>query len=202
MLTNLVIDPQLIIDNIEELIDFMHSTNHNISLFTSENLLPFAQNILKTSNKRNSHEISKMLTTSANADRNQEIIVNQLIQGKSIWIYFGMILEYILLANEHLGLHLSQQYFNRQEAFICSRKINKQMKYKIDQVTYTLFESGLQRFWQRLAYKKINLHIINKIDSDTIITLLNTRGFFILIFSICIILFLVFLMEIVLYKLS
>ena len=65
------------------------------------------------------------------------------------------------------------------------------MKYKIDQVTYTLFESGLQRFWQRLAYKK-NLHIINKIDSDTIITLLNTRGFFILIFSICIILFLVF----------
>ena len=197
MLANLVSDPHVIIDTIEDLTDFMHSTKLNISVVTSKNVLPFTLFMLKKSDKKNFKKISKMIRTSINADRYPELIVNKIIQGKFIWINFGMILESILMANEHLGLHLSQQYFGATVGLIYSKKIDRQMKNKIDQVTYSLFESGLQRLWQRLAYRRINLRQINV---DSIITLQHTRGLFVLIFLIYVILFLIFLIEIFVRK--
>ena len=199
MLANLVIDPQIIIDTIKDLTDFLYSTNNNISLIVSKNYLPFTQYVLKTSDRENFPKISEMITTSTNADRHPGTVINDIVHGKSIWINFSKTLEFILMANQHSGLQLSQQYFGTQDTLIYSKKIDIKIKNKIDQVTYSLFESGLQRFWYRLAYRKIKIKII---DPENIISLLHTRGFFILILSIHIILFLVFLMELCFHKLS
>ena len=199
MLANLVSDPVVKINSIEDILDFLSSTKLNISMVTSKNLLPITLDLLKTTNKYKFKKIFNMITTSSNHDLHPEIIVNDLIKGKSIWINFSIILEFIFTANEHLGLHLgSQQYYGSHFGILYSKKIAKELKNRIDSVINSLFESGLKSFWHRLSHRKMNIH---EIDAENIITLLHTRGFFILIFIIYIILFCVLLMEIVFNKL-
>ena len=193
-LANLVSDPDVEIDSIDDLLDYMESTMLNISLVTSKNLLPLTMYILKSANEAKFKKIVKMITSISNPELHTEIIVNDVIQAKSIWINFGQPLEFILMSNQHLGLRLgSEQYYGTPFGLIYSKKIERTVKNKIDSVIYSLIESGLQKFWTGLHYSRMDL---DKIDVENKITLLHTRGVFILIFSIYIILFLILLMEI------
>ena len=185
ILTNLLNDPLIKIDSIDDLVNLLKSTKHNISLVSSKSILTWS--LLENSKD----EKFKMIF---NKLQDSPITLNDLINGKGIMINYGEFLDIVVNLLNHPNLHVSrQQYFGSAFVILYSKSFEKALKDKIDSVIIILFESGLFNFWNSIvAFRRLNW---NEIEDRHTITLENIRGLIMLMIIIYLAIFLIVIIE-------
>ena len=173
ILTNLLDDPLIKIDSIDDLVNFLESTKDNITLVSNKAQLTWQ--LLEKSQEENFQKIFRQL-------KNRNMMMNDIYNGKSVAINYGHILESKIKANKHLGLHLSsEQYFGSSINILYSKTIDKSLKNKIDSVISILFESGLQDFYNFVQLTQFKQFNFNQTEDNQIIDLEDMRGLMMLI---------------------
>ena len=186
MLKELLNNPSIIIDSIDDLVNFMRSTKNNISLVSNKYELSWQ--LLQNSDENNFKSIFQIL-------KDGIFNITDLHNGKMIGVGYSGHFEEIIKANQHLNLHLSrEQYFGSSINILYSITFINTLKEKIDSIVIILFESGLQNFWKSLRdYNPINLV---KIEDNETITIEDIRGLMMLMaiihFSVILILIIEF----------
>ena len=193
ILSNLLCDSDVIIDSIEDLVNFLKSKNDqtNITIASIETKLTWY--LLKYSDDENFKYIYSLLKNKYD--------VKDIYNGKCIAICYGNTFDYLINGNEHLDLHVSrQQYFGSAVVILYSKTIDKTLKERIDCVIRILFESGLQNFWRYSnSYKRLNF---DQIQNDQTISVQRIKGIMSLLAVVYTALILIFIFETYWHKLS
>ena len=190
ILSNLISDPVIKIDSMEDLANFIKATNKNISLVSRRVMLTW--HILEHSDDENFQNIFKLLS-----DKDYDIV--DIFNGISFAISYEHLLEPIFNANKHLGLHLSrEQCFGSEVVILYSKSIDNTLKDIIDSVINVPFESGLQNFWNYMwLYKVIN---VNQTENDETITVQYISGLMMLLPIIYSMLFVLLAFELHIFR--
>ena len=161
ILTNLLSDPLIKIDSINDLVDFIRATRANITLASSTSYMTWQ--LFKDSEDENFRTIFKRL-------KNQNYNIKDIINGKSIYIGYGFVIEKTIKSNQHPSLYIGrQQYFGSPFAVLYTKSFDKTLKEKIDSVVSTIFESGLFNLWTLLVpYKRPKETLTETENHDTI----------------------------------
>ena len=188
ILSNLLSESLIRIDSIADLINFLKSTTSNISLVTDNTRLTY--HLLKTGPDRNSQIVFKLL------NKVKDIDYDQVYNGRIIAVDYSHIFHHVIKNNPHLNFHLSsEQYLGSALVMIYSKFIDKTIKYRIDRVCDSLFESGLQELWQLLKHSR-RLKV-NPTYEKEIITMESIRGLIVLLAVLYPTMILVLLFELI-----
>ena len=185
ILTNLLSDPLLKIDSIDDLVNFIRSTRENITLISSRSLLTWQ--LFKNSEDENFRTIFRQL-------KEQSFQIKDIINGKMVLILYGFIIERIMKSNQHASLYMGrQQYFGSPFAILYAKSFDKILKEKIDSVISIIFESGLYNFWTFLVpYKRLDL---DETKANDTITMDDMKGIIMLLATIYLLVILFFMFE-------
>ena len=144
ILSNLLYDPIVRIDSIDDLVQVIK--DYNVTIAANKGELNWY--LLETSNEPNFKYIFNHLVT---------IMFNiiDILEGKTILIGYSNYYEHFIKTNKHLGFHLSSEtYFGSPFVILYSKQIERSIKERIDSIIDILFESGLHDFWESLGFRK------------------------------------------------
>ena len=177
--SNLIHHPILQIDSIDDLANFISEHPH-VKLISDNSTTswPF---IINWPGEQG-HLIRKKLSSVPIHKYNYSEVYN----GKTMIIGHDVTFHNMMNVNSHLKFHISRdRHYGTQLGLLYSKSINKDLKYKLDSICMSLFESGMLNSYQELrkSVKMLNIvdfgHSHENISMDFIVTRIR---FFILCF--------------------
>ena len=196
MLANLLFEPIIQIDSIDDLLNVVklfHSQNYNFTVVAYKDHL--AWHLLQTSEETTFKSVFKLLTNEKPFD------YQEIYEGKRVAIGFSAIFEYVMEANPHLHFHLSRElYFMSNIVSLYSKSLSLSLRRQVDHVISCVYESGLQDLWLSLQYKS-PLNVRPKENKQSI-GMQSIRGLMTLQCIIFSILVLVLILEIIIQRKS
>ena len=136
-LSNLLYNPIVKIDSIDDLVQVIK--DFNVTISSSKQQLTWY--LFETLKDPRYEFIFKHLVY------NNVPKISEILEGKIIVINYSHTHEYLIKDNKHLDLHLSKDaYFGSPIVILYAKQIKISIKERIDSVIDILFESGLQDF--------------------------------------------------------
>lgn len=146
ILSRLIYDSSYYIDSIDDIMPIANEIN----LIANKNNL--AWQLFQHNPDRRFNELFKKL------EHVESVNLREIESGKDIYFEYSHILQYLIRIQNHLDLHIAREaYYGSSFVILYSKYINQNIKEGIDSVINCLFESGLQNFWEFLAFKR-NIH--------------------------------------------
>ena len=196
IVSNLLFEPMLLVNSIDELLDIitvLNTPSRNITVVAYKEHL--AWHLLETSEETSFSQVFSLLKPSESSNA-QDFGYQQIYDGDRIAIGFSSIFEYVINANPHLDFHLAREsYFSSHTVSLYSLTINETVKRKIDSVIDNVFESGLQDLWLSLQYKN-RLNVKTSESNNSKIELQSIKGLICLIGIIYTIIIFILITEI------
>lgn len=155
------------------------SSHGNISVFIP--FYGFLNKLLCDGKTEILYKVCKM--SKIDSEQNWSPKFEQILAGSRIQIITTFALEEFLEANPSYPFYVgSERYFGNYFAIAYSKMIPAESKKQIDGLIYSIFESGLYRFWMRENAGKVNSSIsyfrIGDDNDFTLIGLCKTKGIF------------------------
>lgn len=198
ILSKLLNDPLIQINSIDDLAHFLETTRNNVTIVATERHSTWK--LLEESDEKNFQLVSKRMVNTNIFQLN----FNKIYHGEMIAIGHSLILENKIKLMKHIGLHLSRnRYFGTQLVMLYSLAIDKSLQESIDSVIQSIFETGLNDFWNSVRFEtKLN---ITEFEAKEEIGMQSMRGLFALlaiINSTVILLLIIELISMRLFRLS
>ena len=145
------------IDSMDELIQFLLKYPH-VKL-VSDNSITSWPLIM---NWQGDH--SELIRTKLSSVPSTLYDYSDVYNGKTIIIGYDILFHDVINVNSHLKFHISRdRHYGSQLVLSYSKSINKDLKYKVDSICNSLYESGMFSSYQQI---KRRLKRLNIIDSD------------------------------------
>ena len=184
ILSNILYDPYFYIDSIDDLVDLIKT--HNVTVVAHKYHLTWY--IFE-----NHDDVRFKFVHSKLVD--QYVDVNDVVDGKIIYINYNNILEYQLRDATKSDIHISdERYFGSPLVLLYAKNIDEKIKARIDSVINILFECGLAEYWNSLRFKAIPNISIGESNHQAI-SMKSVVGSVILFGSITLFLILEFIFE-------
>ena len=158
--SNLIHNPLLHIDSIDDLALFI-SQHFQVNLVSDNRITSWP--IIMNLEGQQGEIIQKRITNVATLDYDYSDVYN----GKTIIIGPDFIFLDMMNVNSHLKFQISRErHYSTQLGLSYSKSIDKNLKYKLDSICMTLFESGMINSYKEIRSKVKWLNIVDFDDDD------------------------------------
>ena len=175
VLSNLMANPFYKLNSMSDLAHLLKSVN--IKVYADPKISTWQ--FLEKSNDKYFKEVFPKIDNSKSI-WNIRNDVDDLAMGKTIWIGYDSVFEYLTTAYPHMNLDISNdRYFNKPVVMLFSVNIKQDIKDKIDLVVNRLLESGLRSLWQTRLFVSRPIFLKSGMQQDEkVITLKDICGIF------------------------